>query len=256
MKILFFLIINFICFSFAIGQSKYQKKMYDDCFKRPETKLNYSSIDTFFVHSQYNDSNYLAIIFYNKGIKTDVIGYFTNWTIFTKVSFDAIGRIGFDIEYYYSGRIKRIYYSSKEFHKNESTVDFYESGKIMLESIYDTAYYSNELFHKEYYESGKLKAELYLIDTVGGTDWREFYESGKKEYEGYIRDYDSEYVGNWKKWYENGVLEREFCFDDATLPDGTWKWWDENGKLIKEYKYDHGISKNKKDYVENNIYAP
>ena len=45
--------------------------------------------------------------------------------------------------------------------------------------------------------------------------------------------------GVWKKWNDNGQLEREGIYKDGKL-DGVWKGWYDNGQLRSEGIYKDG----------------
>ncbi len=60
-------------------------------------------------------------------------------------------------------------------------------------------------------------------------------------------------IGKWQEWYENGILKREYFFDEnqPNAKTGIWKWWDEKGNLIKEETYKDDVLIDKKEYVKS-----
>ncbi len=129
----------------------------------------------------------------------------------------------------------------------------------MKETISDTAYYYNELYHKEYFESGKIKAESFLVDTIGSVTWKEYYESGKIKCITTV--IDSNKCSSWKEFYESGALSLESKIGCGSVPyktyyengqkeyegqirngllnlEGNWKKWYSNGTLAHDFSYD------------------
>lgn len=110
---------------------------------------------------------------------------------------------------------------------------------------------------REYYESGKLKSEIFYkykkIYTgrsyLEGYNWRSeadyipekpdgvakwYYESGHIKSEAVFKE--GKFEGIKKDYYENGQLKTEGVYKNGNPVPGTVKWYDENGNL--RYGYD------------------
>ncbi len=78
----------------------------------------------------------------------------------------------------------------------------------------------------KYYQNGKIKSELWLINNeyhrLNGPAFQQWYKNGQIEYEG---------------WYQNNKFHR------TTGP--AFQQWDSNGRLINEFWYKNGIDKTK-----------
>jgi uncharacterized protein len=159
-------------------------------------------------------------------------------------------------------------------YNNTTFISWYENGNIESVSYYDSKtksgfskyWYQNgilkdETFHldtldggyleKVHYESGELKNENIVTLHKGKQYFKEFYKNGQVKTLCYYRDIVGQWVGKLLEWHENGVLKREFYFNEyiPNQPEGIWKWWDENGNLIKEEKYKNGELIKSKEYV-------
>tara|TARA_Y100000766_G_C18858673_1_gene582115 strand:- start:931 stop:1440 length:510 start_codon:yes stop_codon:yes gene_type:complete len=120
-----------------------------------------------------------------------------------------------------------------------SEVAFYIDGKVNGE-------------FREYWCNGNIAFEgTYVNDNPVGVQ-RSWYEDGNLEMERYIlEEYNDFYKelqkktfyvfhGAYKRWYENGILEREVNYVNGEK-DGTSTFYSESGKLTKETDYKKGI---------------
>ena len=182
---------------------------------------------------------------------------------FIKISNDEIVKDGLFFEYFPSGQIKsRGLYSYDN--KNGEWLDFYENGLLYsklnsengngeYKSFYPsggnllTGKYKN--YKKEgkwtkFYKNGYKSWEYYYINDVLDPNQicYNWYESGYKRSEGYliINDDRLEWDGNYKEFFENGVvyLSGEYF---KGKKNGNWKQFYSNRSLHSEKKYNEGI---------------
>ena len=101
-------------------------------------------------------------------------------------------------------------------------------------------------------------AVLFFISCGGGSFksgqkdgwWTDKYNNGHTSSEG---KYDKGIkVGEWKKYFPDGVLEFQINYNDEGIKHGDWKSFHKNGKLKKEGIYKNGGEEGKwVEYHEN-----
>lgn len=120
-------------------------------------------------------------------------------------------------KYYENGNLKSfIKYSDGE---PRVWTDYYENGQIEMEEekSKQITYY---VFQKFYYEDGKPKKVLELVDKKKLTyTYTEYYANGNKQVEG-TKIYNED-LGDY-------------------LNTGVWKYYDESGNVTKEERFDNG----------------
>jgi len=98
---------------------------------------------------------------------------------------------------------------------------------ICESSFYECSYYKNGVvFYEGLFNSRKQK-------------YIENFYSGQRAKEGYMWNDPIKCIGDWKEWYENGIMKRKYFFDEnqPNIKTGTWSWWDKKGNLIKQEIY-------------------
>ncbi|MEI6575752.1 MAG: hypothetical protein WCO63_06185 [Bacteroidota bacterium] len=137
---------------------------------------------------------------------------------------------------------------AEEVAKIDVRADYYKSGKVKI-----MAQYKNNVpdgIRREFSEDGKLEKGFVYYRGIkigdGITDlegfrqgaWKEYFESGKLKAEGKYKD--GKRIGEWKFYHPNSKLEEIGMFDNKGRPDGDWKWYYEEGDLRKEMSYSNG----------------
>jgi antitoxin component YwqK of YwqJK toxin-antitoxin module len=135
---------------------------------------------------------------------------------------------------------------------NKLSIEFYITGLInTIAYLNDTA--SKAFIEVKYYENGNISS----VDTanLGKRIFADYYPNGQLQMLGYEYNAIWWQVGKWQEWYENGVLKREYFFNEdiPNQKEGTWKWWDEQGHLIKEEEYKNGELIKSRDYLKGEI---
>jgi antitoxin component YwqK of YwqJK toxin-antitoxin module len=116
----------------------------------------------------------------------------------------------------------------------------------------------------EYYCNGNLKNKLTFANGRPDGYAIMYHENGKISEEGNWKI--SKWVGNYKLYYENGVVQHEFVFNQSGKREGAQKYFYENGQmaiegnfvngrengLIKEY-HENGDLKAEKNYNEGDV---
>ncbi|MFW6222428.1 MAG: toxin-antitoxin system YwqK family antitoxin [Bacteroidota bacterium] len=113
-----------------------------------------------------------------------------------------------------------------------------DQGKVVGEGIVDKTGMKQDEW-KEYYESGRLKAEGYYKDNRKVGKWIYYFENGEIEQRGEYND-DGKAIGEWRWYYSNGQLRRkEFLNND--IPDGMYKEYTNEGEIWAEGRYIEGL---------------
>ena len=92
---------------------------------------------------------------------------------------------------------------------------------------------------KVYNDNGLLLSEG-IVDESGNFNgkWKDYYETGKVKAEGQYTD--SRRTGQWKFYDENDKVEQIGYFNNGR-PDGIWKWYYDNGAILREEEYFQGL---------------
>ena len=113
-------------------------------------------------------------------------------------------------------------------------------------------------YYREYYESGDLKLEMYILNGKPEGTYVVYYPNARiKEvrsyrngvFDGIWRTYNeqgmlkaqAEYQhglkhGDWMIWDDNGIKRYEMHYQKG-MKVGTWYMWDEKGRLVSEKDY-------------------
>jgi len=128
----------------------------------------------------------------------------------------------------------------EESHGSERKEYFPETGKLRLEE--------HENWGKEYYESGKLKAEWKNKDYFKVGKYTRYYESGKIEMTAtYIDGVNRDGIVN--KYFEDGTTKEVWSYDKGVRI--FIKKYYHNGKMKKEWIYENGQEKEVIEYDKN-----
>lgn len=227
----------------------------------------------------------LIDIYYNKGKKLKVNGYFQNGKKYIESNFNGYNSEGRDFEYYKNGNKKLEIYTENG--KARSTMEWYENGNIKTLSYYAES--DNRLIIKQFYETGIPKEDNISLDSAeyGCSEYIAYNPDGtifiKSIFNCGIQDiflnYDSlritakgkietalwSKVGKWTFFYANGSKMMEFSYEDSipNVLNGKWNFYDQNGNLTMLRDYLHGklvsekvLKKNREKYylIENKTY--
>ena len=136
-----------------------------------------------------------------------------------------------------------------ELKKLEVRKDYYPDGKVKISATYNE---EGELegIRREFAEDGSIeKSYIFkngimigegIVTEKGERDgfWKEYYDSGKLRAEGrYSKDIRE---GDWRFYHENGELEQQGAYR-AGSPEGDWFWYHDNGQLLREEYYFNGL---------------
>lgn len=114
----------------------------------------------------------------------------------------------------------------------------YKNGKVIAEGPMTEKGERNG-YWKEYFDSGKLKAEgIYSMDRKTG-EWKYYHQNGNLEQIGSFNE-KGQYTGDWKWFYENGNLLRKEFYREG-LADGLMTEYDEFGNMLVEGEYIEGL---------------
>ena len=280
--------LKYIIFTFCIICFKLSNGQYDSARVTPvefapinsifvfadnHTDSTYSGIDTVF--SLSNKEIIMVLLEYKSGRKVKATGYYDNGQKYRESFFKENTLDGLDTKWYKNGKKEFQTYSENGI-EIFPLIIWYENGK--LESYSDYNQKENKGTIKVWYENGYLKSEITGIDSTElGCIEKYYYETGElstvqinnmgnQEYIGYHRNGNTSFkghlynaiwnsVGKWQEWYENGVLKREYYFDENTpnIKVGTWSWWDEEGNLIKQEIYENNKLIDTKEFVPMKI---
>jgi antitoxin component YwqK of YwqJK toxin-antitoxin module len=153
---------------------------------------------------------------------------------------------GIQKRYFKSGNLSSIAFFKKD-KPSGLSLDFYESGKIASEWIYENGTSAEAI----YYESGELKLKVIYIDEYNISNFEGFskkgnkldgkiickYNSGKIDFIGYfINGKPDKY---FKSYFESGNLAYEGFFIQGKA-NGVHKTFSENGKLIIKTPFKDG----------------
>ena len=89
---------------------------------------------------------------------------------------------------------------------------------------------SEKTYYKEYYASGNMKAEGWIIDSMKDEYWKFYYPNGQLEKEGHF--YKDKRTKYWHFYLDNGILESEGHYENDTKT----KWW---SYYVSEEKLSH-----------------
>lgn len=110
--------------------------------------------------------------------------------------------------------------------------------RILLTILLTTGFLNSKFYHREFYDTGKLKAQGWFIDFNKEMYWTYFYENGKimesGSYKSNLRD------GYWYFYSKDGKLEMEGHFNKNQKV----KWWlfyDENEKINHKCQLKDGV---------------
>lgn len=91
--------------------------------------------------------------------------------------------------------------------------------------------FAQKTYQKEYYDSGQMKQEGWLLDDKKVDYWKFYFENGNLKQEGSYKK--GQKVKYWYFYTENAIIEKEGHFKKGIKEDW-WLFYDENG--IVDYK--------------------
>jgi antitoxin component YwqK of YwqJK toxin-antitoxin module len=93
------------------------------------------------------------------------------------------------------------------------------------------------IYSKEYYSNGSLKAEGWIVDSKKEGYWKFYYRNGQLEKEGHLsKDKPTKY---WYFYRDNGLLESEGHYDSGTKTNW-WLFYDATEKLNHKCQLKNG----------------
>jgi len=104
---------------------------------------------------------------------------------------------------------------------------FYEDGALKAQEYYN----KGTGRYKEFYNSGKIKAEGLNKFGVSDSTWVFYYESGKTKGRGNYKE--GKRIGEWVFYYENEMVSSKGSYEDGR-EQGKWEHFNENGTLSSE----------------------
>jgi antitoxin component YwqK of YwqJK toxin-antitoxin module len=235
----------------------------------------YSRTDTVMCYSYFSRDSIKIIREFVKGSKVTIKAFYSNGNKYEISTFEKGKRNGVTMTWYKNGNKKGFYYY--QFGYKVISIEWYENGEIeyfcegeqhkgngfksinfdSLGNIKDRSYMKDSLnraiYTKLYYPCSKIMVESIVND--GDHPYVAYHENGNKLIAGNIFQVEFARIGKWQEWYENGILKREYFFNEdiPNQPEGTWKWWDEQGHLIKEEEYKNGELIKSRDYLKGEI---
>ena len=93
----------------------------------------------------------------------------------------------------------------------------------------------NSMYHKEYYPSGKMKAQGWLQNGTKSNFWKYYYPNGKVSQEGHYKN--NRRVSYWKFFTADGKPSQEGHYQNG-LKNDWWLFYDGRGKV--DYKCQFG----------------
>jgi len=129
----------------------------------------------------------------------------------------------------------------KTFHENSeisSICNYNKSGK--REGICRYFNDTGLVINARVYKNGNLMGEgMADADGIKDEHWKEYYESGKLRAEGTYKS--GLKLGEWKFYYENEKLEQKGSFAQGEFYDGHWQWYYPNEQLWRDEYYVYGL---------------
>lgn len=122
--------------------------------------------------------------------------------------------------------------------KEEVINEYYPSGNLMKQSVYETIKDKRELVKEtRYYENGTKKLEGEYLEGERNGNWTQWYENGFTWSEGeFARGIR---VGKSTVYNQDGTVHY-IGFYKLGKPDGEWTFFDENEKVAKKVTYHEG----------------
>jgi antitoxin component YwqK of YwqJK toxin-antitoxin module len=270
-KVIFLIIVIYLC---IICKSNAQNdsleiinfiksSCYDYLRGEDNINSNFSGIDTVECSSMHEKIKILR--FFEKGKKVLIKAYYDNGNLYEKQSFLNNEFDGVGIKFYKNGKKKSFYYYENG--QEIISIYWYENGLISsiiegeqhkgdyyMTTDYDTlgniinrAYrlYPDPL-HDAFYDITYYPCSSKKIETIyndGAQPYTAYYQNGNTSLKGTIFQGDIARIGKWQEWYDNGIMKREYYFNDTipNMKEKTWRWWDNKGKLTKEERYKNGV---------------
>ena len=95
----------------------------------------------------------------------------------------------------------------------------------------------NSLYHKEYYDTGKTKAEGWLKNGLKEGYWKFYYSNGNLSEKGHYKK--GERQSYWYFYNENGMRKQAGHYKKGMMADW-WLFFDEQGKVNHKCQLSNG----------------
>ena len=181
-----------------------------------------------------------------KDLNGEIIKYYDNEQVRSKVNYKNGLLCGEVIEYYENGQLR----SKKHYEEGKllgEVIEYYENGQVEVEGYYKDGKYHGEF--AEYYENGQVEVEGYYKDGKYHGEFAGYYENGQVEVEGNYKD--GKHHGEFVEYYENGQLRLKEYNKDGVL-HGEFVGYYENGQIESKENYKDGKRHEEViDYYEN-----
>lgn len=139
--------------------------------------------------------------------------------------------------------------SAAEVARLELRREYYPSGKVKAEATYRNGV--AEGVRREYTEDGEIEKSFFfrngivvaegILSEAGQREgfWLEYFTDGSLKARGhYTQD---KRTGQWEFFYPGGQLEQKGYYTDTGLPTGKWLWYYQDGSLLREEQYLNGL---------------
>ena len=113
--------------------------------------------------------------------------------------------------------------------KKFMSLHFY--GIIIAILLFSVNSFAQKTYQKEYYDSGQLKEEGWVLDDKKVDYWKFYFENGNLKQEGSYKK--GQKIKYWYFYSENALIDKEGHFKKGIKEDW-WLFYDENG--IVNYK--------------------
>ncbi len=142
--------------------------------------------------------------------------------------FGACGKREKVIEKFADGKIMSVHEVVNNVPDGKMTL-YYRNGQIQYEG--EMTYGRNSGTHKQYYESGKIRAILEFNNSGSLRNCNYWGENG----EHMVVDGDGTYI----LYYPDGTKESQFTYRNSQLVDTSFRWY-RNGNIEREVYYRNG----------------
>ena len=109
---------------------------------------------------------------------------------------------------------------------------------ISMFLMFGTPSDDKKIYHKEYYETGKPKAEGWIKNSVKTDYWKYYHSNGKLAKEGHYNN--GKRVAFWRFFNERGISTKEGHYEEGKS-SGWWVFYDTNGKIDYKCQLANGV---------------
>lgn len=137
-----------------------------------------------------------------------------------------------------------------EFTRLDLKTEYYPDGKVKVKATFKDD--KPEGVWRQYSEDGEIEVSYFYkngiiigegIITEQGErngNWKEYFDNGILKGEGYY-DHDVK-VGPWVYYHMNGKIEQTGTFDSLGRLEGQWEWYYSSGQLLRKENFKEGLA--------------